>query len=199
MNEEDLMYASKEDQEFYLKCVEGLPTLAGLNGSGKDADGIAIPYGLGSHSVRCLREIIEIVKPNTILEIGFNCGYSAALWMELAPNARLFTCDISYKAETIVAAEIMKERYKERFFYSNRVDFPYLHEKYDLIFIDGSHLLQDVMEDIECALALKIPYLAFDDIMPAFGFAQDAINLFLDKLEVVNVNGNIALYKNKTL
>jgi len=117
---EKLMYASDEDIAFYLKCVEGLPTLAGLDGSGNGSDGIPLPYGLGSHSVKCLREIIEIVKPKSIFEIGFNMGWSASLWLELSSKAYLYSCDISKKKETIEAAIVLTKRYGNRFTYQDR-------------------------------------------------------------------------------
>jgi len=200
---EKLMYASDEDIAFYLKCVEGLPTLAGLDGSGNGSDGIKLPYGLGAHSVRCLREIVEIVKPTHILEIGFNMGWSSSLWLELAPRAQLLSCDISNKQETVEAAEILKNRGTKRFIYYNRNTDSFINYIYnfsfDLIFIDGAHELEYVIKDIELALSLKIPYIAFDDFLPEFGQVQDAIAMFGDKLEQVTVNGNIALYKNKTI
>lgn len=196
---EKLMYASDEDIAFYLKCVEGLPTLAGLDGSGNGSDGIPLPYGLGSHSVRCLREIVEIVKPTHILEIGFNMGWSSSLWLELAPKATVTSCDISTKNETLTAANILSERYLKRFSYFNRGGTwgaPFL---FDLIFIDGAHELEYVINDIELSLELKIPYISFDDFLEDFGDVQKAIATFGDKLEQVNVNGNIALYRNATL
>lgn len=201
---EKLMYASKEDQEFYLKCVEGLPTLAGLNGSGNGSDGVPLPYGLGAHSVRCLREIVAMVQPKKILEIGFNMGWSSSLWLELVPESSVFSCDISNKHETLSAAEFLTNKYKNelRFIYFNRNE-DFFDKKdeyyYDLIFIDGSHEFKDVIEDINLALELKIPYISFDDFLPEFGQVQDAIVTFGDKLEQINVNGNIVLYKNKTI
>jgi hypothetical protein len=193
----ELMYASDEDKSFYNNSVKDLPTLSGLNGTGKDKFGLPLPYGTGPHSVRCLREISEIVKPKIIAEIGLNMGWSAAMWLELNPKASITSCDISYKDETIEAAKVLKERYGNRFDYFNILDGYKFKNKTDLIFIDGSHELNDVIKDIEVALSFNIPYISFDDVMPDFGFVQDAINLYLDKLVLIKVMGNIALYKNK--
>lgn len=194
---EKLMYSSPEDQVFYLKCVQGLPTLAGLDGSGNGSDGIPLPYGCGSHSVRCFREVIEKLNPRHIFEIGFNMGYSATLWLELSPKLFLYSCDISKKEETIVAAKILTDRYKPRFTYQNRSELlvPY---PQDMAFIDGSHLKDDVIEDINLCLKMNIKYLVFDDILPDFGFAQEAIDTFKDKLELLFENGNIGTYINKS-
>lgn len=59
---------------------------------------------------------------------------------------------------------------------------------------DG-HLLEDVIADIETAISLDIPYIAFDDILPQYGDVQKAIDQFLH-LTLVKEIGNIALYKN---
>lgn len=200
---EKLMYASDEDIAFYLKCVEGLPTLAGLDGSGNGSDGIPLPYGLGSHSVRCLREIVEIVKPDKIFEIGLNMGWSASLWFNLSDKVYLMSCDISKKQETINAVKFLYNKYEDYFEYLDRND-PIFSERvkrhnFDLCFVDGGHLLNDVVADTQLALELKIPYIAYDDFLIEFGQVQEAISTFGDKLEQVNVNGNIALYKNKTI
>lgn len=213
---DELMYASPEDQEFYLKCVEGLPTLAGLDGTGKDSNGVPLPYGCGPHSVRCLREIIEIVNPKSIFEIGFNMGWSSSIWLELS-KSHLLSCDISIKQETIIAAKYLKDKWGEKFEYAHRNNLnefchdlaresrqlrQYSYEYYtsfDLIFIDGSHLLEDVKNDIQFALLLQIPYLAFDDILEQFGpGVMPAIREY-PQLELVKEMGNIALYKNKTV
>lgn len=200
---DELMYSSSEDQAFYLKCVDGLPTLAGLNGTGKDAEGVPLPYGVGPHSVRCFREVIEIVKPSIMFEIGFNMGWSAALWLELT-NGIVHSCDISTKAETLAAAHILEGRYAGRFSYEhrNKWNSEKINSGYDLIFIDGGHLFEDVTADIKQALDWQIPYLVMDDWMPEFGEVQKAVWPFINfsnALEVININGNIALLKNITL
>lgn len=205
---EKLMYASKEDQIFYLKCVEGLPTLAGLDGSGNGSDGVPLPFGLGPHSVKCLREIAEIVQPEAILEVGFNMGYSSALWLELC-GATVFSVDISDKKETLKAAEILTRRYKNsvdgqgRFHFmlgdSGRMYEYFKHHTFDLIFIDGDHMIEGVKRDIQLSLDLEIPFIAFDDILIEFGNVKEAIDTFGNQLELMCMNGNIALYKNKTI
>lgn len=203
-----LMYASDEDISIFNEWTKGLPSIGGLNGSGKDEDGIPIPYHCGPHSLRCFREIAEMTNPKKILEIGFNCGQSAAMWLELCSEAILISCDISEKKETLVAADILIKRYAKhhnilRFMYHNRNNESFVvhikNTRFDLIFIDGGHLLEDVINDIQLALDLKIKWLAMDDWLPEFGEMQKAVETFGDKLEIVNVNGNIALLKNKTL
>jgi predicted O-methyltransferase YrrM len=185
MTEQELLYASTEDIAFFNECTKGLPE--------------SEVYSCGAHSVRCLREIVDIVKPKFIFEIGFNVGKSASLWLNLAPEAKLISIDISEREELFAAVMIMTHRYNDRFSYFDRNrDRPTLKAmdiKADLAFIDGSHEMDDVCHDIGLVISLGIPYIAFDDILPQYGEVQDAINWF-PELEIVKTMGNIALYKN---
>lgn len=201
MSHSSLMYAPESDKNFYAKCTEGLPTLSGINGNGLDKWGVPLPYGTGPHSVRCLREIVGIVKPKNIFEIGFNMGWSSAMWLELAEESKITSCDISYKDETILASKILSEKYPSRFFYVNRLEKENfekatLSKNFDMSFIDGGHLLNDVVDDINLCIDLNIPFFAMDDWLPVYGQVEEAVKKFGDKLEVININGNIALLKN---
>jgi hypothetical protein len=197
----DLMYASDTDKQFYADCTNGLPSLSGINGDGKDKFGVPLPYGTGPHSVRCLREIVDIVKPKNIFEIGLNMGWSSAMWLELSPKAKVTSCDISYKDETIAAAEFLSNKYPKRFKYANRLE-PEAFDKitkgkdFDLVFIDGGHLIDDVIADLRLCMDLNIPFFAMDDWLPDYGQVEEAAKTFGGDLEVVNINGNIALLKN---
>ncbi len=196
----ELMYEPPEDVVFYLNAVKGLPGLEGFSGTGLDEWGNPIPWGTGPHSVRFLREACEIVKPKRIFVIGFNMGYADVVFLELLPDVQILSCDISQKAETKAADKIISERYLKRFIYSDKNN-PYFDNlvrafSYDMCFIDGSHLYDDVVKDIELCLALKIKYLLFDDFLPEFGFAGDAARSFEPKIELVKEMGNMALYKN---
>lgn len=199
MTEQELLYASPEDTDIFNHCTAGLPTRLGNLGTGLDKDGVPIPYSCGAHSVKALREIINIINPASILEIGFNIGHSASLWLHLS-KAKLVSVDISCKQETMDASFTLRSRYPDRFFFLigdskklklNEPDWP----NYDLIFIDGGHEFDDVTADIETAIRLGIPYIAFDDILPQYGDVQKAINRFT-YITLVKEIGNIALYKN---
>lgn len=197
----DLMYASETDKQFYAECTKGLPDLLGINGDGLDKWGVPLPYGTGPHSVRCLREIVEIVKPKNIFEIGFNMGWSSAMWLELAPKAKITSCDISYKDETVEAAKYLGGKYPKRFFYVNRLESEYFdkitkNKSFDLAFIDGGHLLDDVVADLKLCMDLNIPFFAMDDWLPEYGEVEEAVKTFGNDLELINLNGNIALLKN---
>lgn len=210
MTEQELMYASDEDIAFFHKCTAGLPGVEGFSGTGFDAKGERIPYGVGPHSVRCFREIVSIVKPKSILEIGFNLGYSASLWLNLA-EARLVSVDISDKEETLYASKNITKKFNNRFNFicSDSADielastFKLIHYfggvPFDLIFIDGGHLEHHVMADIKLALDLGIKWLAFDDVLPQFGPGVLPAIAKHPQLEEVKTMGNIALYKNTSV
>jgi len=199
MTEQELMYASNEDIAFFHKCTAGLPGVEGFSGTGFDAKGERIPWGVGPHSVRCFREIVDIVKPKSILEIGFNLGYSASIWLNLT-DATLVSVDISDKAETMRAAELLFEQFNTRIHVvikdSAQVFPDVCYRKYDLAFIDGGHLEHHVMADIKLALDLKIKWFAFDDILSQFGPGVLPAIAKHPQLEEVKTMGNIALYKN---
>jgi len=202
MTHEELMYSSEKDLKTFNEWTKGLASIGGLDGSGKDEDGIPIPYHCGPHSLKCFREISEIVKPKSVFEIGFNCGQSSVMWLETS-EADVFSCDISNKKETLHGAEFLWVKYGDRFTYVNRTDeffFEYLKVRnFDMCFIDGGHLIEDVIADIILCLDLKIKHFAFDDILPQFGpGVLPAIEMY-PQLELVKELGNIALYKNTSV
>lgn len=206
MTDAELMYASDEDVKFFLRVTEGLPKINGFSMDGLDSNRQPMAYGCGPHSVRCLREIVEITKPKVLFEIGFNCGYSAVMWLELGVQ-KVISCDISDRNETLQAADIIGDRYTDgRFSFfvedsgqilSGRGNLNWLSKHtFDLIFIDGGHLEHHVVADIQLALALNIKYLAFDDWLEQFGpGVQPAIAQF-PELKEVKIMGNVALFQN---
>lgn len=203
---DDLLYASEEDKAFFAKCIEGLPK-AQTDGSVLDSYGAPLPYSCGAHSIKWFREIVGTINPKNILEIGTNICYSSALWLEMS-DANIVTVDMSSKVETKAAVEFMNKKYgSERFFFilkdsAHLLDTweSYLRrQRFDTIFIDGGHLEEDVMYDIQIALNLGIKWLVFDDWLEQFGpGVQPAVNKHKE-LELIKVMGNIALVKNTSV
>jgi hypothetical protein len=196
MTEQELLSASEEDQQFFFKCVQGLPL---VSADGMDSNGQPMPYFLGAHSVRCLRRIVELVEPKSILEIGFNVGVSSSLWLNLS-SASVVSVDISDRQETLTAAKKLSDDYPDRFDFilsdsAKLFGNPQLEGlKFDLIFIDGGHLEHDVLADIKLALDLGIKYLAFDDYLPKYGpGVQPAIEKH--GLTMIEEMGNIVLMR----
>lgn len=198
MNEQDFMYSSPEDKALYASMLAGFPHLGGFSGTGKDKYGQPIPFGCGPHSFRAIRRVSELVKPKKMLEIGFNMGYGAMMWLH-SSDTELVSLDISDKEETLAAAKLVDERNPNRFKFvlsDSREAYEKLKDhQFDLIFIDGDHTLPYVISDIELALRLGIKNICFDDWLPQFGpGVQSAIKKF-PSIKIVEVVGNIALGK----
>jgi len=199
-NNEEMTKYTQEDYDFFWDTVKGLSTHEGFRGDGIDEDGVPIPYSLGVHSVKWLREVIWIVKPKRMLTIGFNLGYCTALWFKLNPKLQyLLAIDISDKRETLHSVNVLKQRHKERFdfyhFDSKRV-FPILEGmKFDTCFIDGNHDLDYILNDIDLAVKLGIPNIIFDDWNPLFSDVQQALQL-RPEIEMTHLITNISITKN---
>lgn len=193
LTDEELRYASEEDIAFFNRITEGLPTRAGKNGDGLDKFGISIPYHSGAHILRHFRDTIEIIKPKKILEIGFNMGHSAAMWLGLA-NIAVCSLDISEKDETEEAASFLEVKYPGMFVYFNRKYTIVNLGGFDLSFIDGAHDEENITNDIQYVQAHKVPYILFDDWYPRYGETQKAVAKF-PELELIKDMNNLQLFK----
>lgn len=199
LTHDQLIYATDADKEFYNRAIRGLPNRDGAFGTGKDKYGKAIPYGSEAHLVKHFREVMFAVKPKSILEIGLNLGWSAALWLELTP-AKVFSVDISDRDETIDAGTELQLRYPNRFnflIWDSGKAYRFLKRMFfDLAWIDGGHDERTVMEDIVLAIRLDIEYILFDDIYERYGpGVQKAIDNF-PQLQLIRDMDNLRLYKN---
>jgi hypothetical protein len=76
---------TEEDCRFYNSFFEVLPE--------------SFVGSLGPHSVGSIREICNICNPMSILEIGFNVGYSASMWLGFT-GAVLYSVDNSTRDHT---------------------------------------------------------------------------------------------------
>lgn len=200
LTEEELKYASEEDIAFFNKCIEGLPTREGKNGDYKDKFGVEIPYHSGPHILRHFRDAIEIVKPDFILEIGFNMGHSSAMWLNLF-DGDVLSCDVSQKDETYAGMDYLRFKYPGRFTFQWRDDvndytanaYP-RHYYFDLAFVDGAHDEKSIIDDTELCIKMKIPYILYDDYYEKYGETKNALTHF-PELELVKDMNNLRLYK----
>ena len=64
-----------------------------------------------------VQDIYNQYKVESILEIGFNIGYSASMWLEFDPDKKstLTSVDIGIHADTVKAAEAVKNLHGDRF------------------------------------------------------------------------------------
>jgi len=159
MNVEQIHLHPKYDDILFKELTALLPAGAGAAG---------IPYGSNSHSIQYFRDALQLALPRRVLEIGFNLGYSSAIWLELGIQ-QLTAVDISTRPETLEAAETLTKMCPLRFCYYNRKNLPESHDFFDLIFIDGDHSERGVLEDIDLGLRLGIEHFFFDDWFPHWG------------------------------
>lgn len=87
-----------------------------------------------------LRTLCALAKPQSILEIGTNVGYSAITMLLAAPQASLYTVEMSEETAGL-ARENMKKAgvYERSHIYIGKAEeiLPYMQGCYDLIFLDG--------------------------------------------------------------
>ena len=152
-----------------------------------------------SHSV-IFEECINFIKPKNILEIGFFCGNSSLMMLELSKkyNSKLTSVDpfldnvtndylnsvghpeeIGGDSVQLAAVESVRANYGNRFKFIHKRSLAAsidgdLNEKYDLMFCDGDHWRPGIDIDIQIALALKIPYILFDDFNKEFDGIRQA-------------------------
>ncbi len=193
----EIMSVPQQDAADYAKWISKLIDLKGFRGDGKDRYGQPIPFGCGAHSLRCLRKAVEILRPKSILEIGFNMGYSAAMWLHLS-DAKVFSIDISDKYETLYGARVLKEEFGNRFDFwvcdsARLIDELNFFVDFDTMFIDGGHLEHHVANDIEVGLRLQVKKFIFDDWWPCWGPGVQVAISKKPSLKITNVMGNIAV------
>lgn len=130
-------------------------------------------WGCNGQDPEIFRHIIEGVYEtyniDHILEIGFNIGCSASMWMEWHPEqtVKLTAVDICKHSATVPASQTVSERYGDRFrfFGSNSLEAKPLLEgtHYDMAFIDGDHSYDAVIADTKMAIELGASVLLYDD------------------------------------
>ena len=117
---------------------------------------------------------------NRICEVGFNGGHSALAMLLSAPKATMISFDLMSKSYTPACHLILRLLFPQRHVliegYSNltipRFIQQNLHERCDLIFIDGGHLEVDALSDLLYVsfLASKQHLLVMDDVGCASSF-----------------------------
>ena len=100
-------------------------------------------------------------KPVNVLEIGFNAGFSAVLMSMSHPEINLTCVDINYHKYVVPCYERISEDYKIELIKgsSHKVLPELISQKkiYDVIHIDGDHVLESARKDIQLCLKLCKP------------------------------------------
>ena len=162
-----------------------------------------------------VQDIYNQYKVESILEIGFNIGYSASMWLEFDPDKKstLTSVDIGIHADTVNAAEAVKNLHGDRFSFilsnSKKVKNQLQGQLFDLAFIDGDHSDVGVASDIRLCIDLQIPLLLFDDYwtdQDQNGIRKVCTQFVHERkmslLKVYNLDSEqpkVALYRNDTI
>lgn len=137
------------------------------------------------------REVLEIAKPTSILEIGFNAGGSALMFLSINRTVDYHSVDLVRNPES---QTYLEKEFSRFWFYKSdsRTIEPkqsFLFSKYDMVFIDGDHTKEGVLSDIETALRFKPEYILLDDYRHLSHAYIEMIvtERYVDELEVVKV------------
>lgn len=142
--------------KLYFKHLEGFTTTEG--------------YWSGIDCVTLAKEVLDITKAKTMLEIGFNIGYSASTWLQEGID-NLYIIDINNHKHTLSALNATKEHYKDK-----NIQWWLLDSKskeahdivlptIDIAFIDGEHSFAGITNDCNLALNAGASWLVIDDYL----------------------------------
>jgi predicted O-methyltransferase YrrM len=117
----------------------------------------------------------------TVMEIGFNAGHSAEVFLANNPELTLLSFDLGFHAYGKVAKEYIDTKYPGRHQIiwgdSTKTVPEYINanpgKTFDLIFVDGGHMYDIAAADVAscAALANANTIVAVDDVV--FSMAQD--------------------------
>ncbi|MDB4414495.1 class I SAM-dependent methyltransferase [bacterium] len=157
-------------------------------------NGILSPKVTGEldyESFSSIKDICKRTKPTSILELGFNRGASALMWLENS-KASLHSVDIRTEMQVLKSTTYLTKYYPNRFTYTSydhsllpTVKSKYIN-KYDLIFVDGDHSREAILRDTKIALTFNPKYIAFDDYFHR-SHGQDTKDAIQEcKLEIIS-------------
>lgn len=194
--EKEIRSRTPEEEKQFWEIIKS----HNLPGHQKDPKSDApTPFSCGPHSLKHIRRVCELTKPKLMIEIGFNIGWSASMWLTFS-DTKIISIDISTRENTAKAASSLTEKYPDRFEFilsDSKSVLPILKQRKiepDLVFIDGDHTVQGVKNDTEIALALNSPFVFFDDWLPKYGpGTRPAIKEY--NLKIIEEMGNMVLTK----
>jgi predicted O-methyltransferase YrrM len=123
---------------------------------------------------------------NTITEIGFNAGHSAALMLTANPNLKLTSIDIGRHSYTVPCATVIQNHFPNRLTLiikdSKKIDRSEI-EQSAVVVIDGGHQFEDCLLD----LAMCVAYCKAGTLIVVDDYASpqilEAVNRFSSSLK----------------
>lgn len=146
------------------------------------------------HSSDCIaigQDILHITQAKTMLEIGFNIGYSAAIWLSNGVQ-KLYVIDINNHKDTESALKATKTHFSDKEVYwwlisSTSEDAKAIQfDKLDAAFIDGAHDFDAVISDIQLSIDAGADWLIFDDVhYESVNTVYPAIKTYIDSNKII--------------
>lgn len=135
--------------------------------------------------------ILVITKPSSVLEIGFNVGASALMFLSIDTSLAYHSVDIvrSLQSELFLSNKFNGFKFVQADSKEIKPEQNGLLKRYDLCFIDGNHSREGVTADIESVLRFRPKYILFDDVRhPSHSYIENIITEdYKSRLDVVKM------------
>ena len=114
-------------------------------------------------------DIINKTKAKAMLEIGFNIGYSASVWIESGIE-NLYIIDINYHKDTELALQAVNNRYPNTVEWlltdsTSQIAKNWQIPSVDISFIDGGHSYSVCLSDSLLSIEKNADWLVYDDVI----------------------------------
>lgn len=167
-------------------------------------------YWSTTDCIEVAKDILKVTKSKAMLEIGFNIGYSASVWLD-AGIETLAIIDINTHRDTYAAILATNEAYPQKNITWLLKDSTSEEAKnwtlpdIDIAFIDGGHDYATCMSDSLLSITRKAKWLVFDDVIESSNNGVWQVISNLEKNKKISIenkypmtwvgNGNVVLSK----